>query len=139
MKIEDRFIPQGLTPNYKMVVDPFEHIVDEMQNLASFKSIFAVLLFRIDGKLIESVYEKENQNGILPTLQWIKSIISKVGFELRKNLHRIAYSKRDNHIYFYKIGSSAILACVLNKYANLGLLAIEMDRISQKIENFIEK
>lgn len=112
-------------------------IQDELENLVSFNSIHGALLFRIDGIMIESVYNSKENLSFLPTITWIKSIITKVGSELRSNLYRIAYSRVDEHIYFYKVGEVGILACILNKFANLGLLAIEMDRIAFKIANLI--
>ncbi len=108
-------------------------IQDELENLFSFDTIKGVLLFRIDGILLESYVNFSKNISIFSTMNWIKTIISKVGTELKSNLYRIAYSRRENHVYFYKVGSAAILACVLDKFANLGLLAIEMDRIAFKI------
>ena len=109
------------------------NVQDELKNLYSFETIKGVLLFRIDGLLLESFIDISNNLDLLTTVNWIKTIISKVGSELRSNLYRIAYSRQNEHVYFYKVGSAAILACILDKFANLGLLAIEMDRIAFKI------
>ncbi|OLS19904.1 MAG: hypothetical protein HeimC3_43430 [Candidatus Heimdallarchaeota archaeon LC_3] len=108
-------------------------IQDELENLFSFDTINGVLLFRIDGILLESYVNFSKTFSLLSTVNWIKTIISKVGTELKSNLYRIAYSRQEEHVYFYKVGSAVILACVLDKFANLGLLAIEMDRIAYKI------
>ena len=108
-------------------------IRDELENLYSFETINAVLLFRIDGLLLESFISIAKNYDLLNTINWIKTIISKVGSELKSNLYRIAYSRSKDHVYFYKVGSAAILVCVLDKFANLGLLAMEMDRIAFKI------
>lgn len=110
-----------------------DKIRDELENLYSFETINTVLLFRIDGLLLESFIDITENFDLLNTINWVKTIISKVGSELKSNLYRIAYSRSNEHVYFYKVGSAAILACVLNKFANLGLLAIEMDRIAFKI------
>jgi predicted regulator of Ras-like GTPase activity (Roadblock/LC7/MglB family) len=119
--------------NNKSTSNLIYSIQDELENLFSFETINAVLLFRIDGILLESCIDISKNFELLSTLDWIKTIISKVGSDLKSNLYRIAYSRSNEHVYFYKVGSAAILACVLNKFANLGLLAIEMDRIAFKI------
>ena len=111
---------------------------DELENLTSFESIFCAMVFRIDGILVEASIKPTNEIYLLETIHWIKNIISKVGAELRFQLYRIAYSRETEHIYFYKVGNVAILACILGKMANLGLLAIEMDRIASKIKDIID-
>jgi predicted regulator of Ras-like GTPase activity (Roadblock/LC7/MglB family) len=108
-------------------------IQDELENLFSFETIHAVMLFRIDGVLLESCIDFSKGTNLLSTLTWIKTIISKVGTELKSNLYRIAYSRHNEHVYFYKAGTATILVCILSKFANLGLLAIEMDRIAFRI------
>jgi predicted regulator of Ras-like GTPase activity (Roadblock/LC7/MglB family) len=108
-------------------------IQDELENLFSFETIHAVMLFRIDGVLLESCIDFSKDTNLLSTLTWIKAIISKVGTELKSNLYRIAYSRHHEHVYFYKAGTATILVCILSKFANLGLLAIEMDRIAFRI------
>lgn len=114
-------------------------IDDELQNLTSFELVKGALLFKIDGQLIQSSFRDTNLNSLINVVSWIKNIIFKVSLELRNQLYRIAYSRENEHIYFYKVGSSAILACILDKFANVGLLSIEMDRIAYKISEIVHK
>jgi predicted regulator of Ras-like GTPase activity (Roadblock/LC7/MglB family) len=114
------------------------HITDELKNLHSFNSIRAVLLFRIDGVIIDSIIDSNDNFNLLNSIKWVKTVIAKVGRELRTALYRIAYSRENEHIYFYKVGSAAILTCILDKFANIGLLSIEMDRIANILEKIID-
>ena len=129
MSISKIEIDQKNQVNLKII----SNIQDELENLFSFDTINGVFLFRIDGILLESCIDISKNISFLSTVNWIKTIISKVGTELKSNLYRVAYSRENEHVYFYKVGSASILVCILDKFANLGLLAIEMDRIANKI------
>ena len=138
---ENSFVSLDVLARYPVTDEDviLSKINDEIKNLASFELIKGVFLFKIDGQLVQSSFKDIDVNALVNVVSWIKNIIFKVSLELRNQLYRIAYSRENEHIYFYKVGSSAILACILDKFANVGLLAIEMDRIAYKINELLYK
>ena len=80
---------------------------DEIQHLFNFNDVFAVILFRLDGRVLTSLYNTGLSNAILPVIKWISQIISKTKEELKRGAKSIKYHKNVGEkkaipVYFYK-------------------------------------
>ena len=116
---------------------------DEIQHLFDFDDVFAVLLFRLDGRVLNSLYNTGFSNSVLPVIKWIKNIISKTKEELKRGAKSIKYHKNLDEkkaipVYFYKAGNSSIMVAILNQTANTGLMEIEMSRTAARLGIIID-
>ena len=116
---------------------------DEIQHLFDFEDVFAVILFRLDGRVLTSLYNTGLSNSVLPVIKWIKSIISKTKEELKRGAKSIKYHRNLDEkiaipVYFYKAGNSSIMVAILNQTANTGLMEIEMSRTAARLGLIID-
>jgi predicted regulator of Ras-like GTPase activity (Roadblock/LC7/MglB family) len=121
-----------------------ESIQKEANHLFLFQDVKATILFRLDGRVLTSFYEKETSNSILSVIKWVKKIISKTKDELKHGASSIKYNKRSVQkeslpVYFYRTGNSGILVVVLHSKANTGLMEIEMSRTARRLGIIIDK
>ncbi len=111
---------------------------DEIKHLFDFYDVFAVILFRLDGRVLTSLYNTGFSNSVLPVIKWISRIISKTKEELKRGAKSIKYHKNVGEkiaipVYFYKAGNSSIIVAILNQTANTGLMEIEMSRTAARL------
>jgi hypothetical protein len=116
---------------------------DEIQHLFEFVDVFAVILFRLDGQVLTSLYNTGFSKTILPVIKWINSIISKTKEELKRGAKSIKYHKQLDEknaipVYFYKAGNSSIVVTILNQTANTGFMEIEMSRTATRLGRIID-
>lgn len=116
----------------------------ELEYLIKFDDVRAVILFRLDGQVLESRYSKEISEDLLLVISWVKNIISKTMEELQRGSRSVKYDKEINlrtriPVYFYCAGNSSILVTLLNSKANTGLMEIEMSRTSKRLGWIIDK
>ena len=115
----------------------------EIQHLFDFQDVIAVILFRLDGRVLSSLYNTGLSNSVLPVIKWISSIISKTKEELKHGAksikyHKIIGEKKAIPVYFYKAGNSSIMVAILNQTANTGLMEIEMSRTAARLGIIID-
>ena len=118
-------------------------IRQELEHLTKFVDVHAVMLFRLDGKVLESRYETENSQDLLIVTSWVKNIIMKTMEELKRGSKSVKYDKEISSgktipVYFYRAGNSSILVTFLTSRANLGLMEIEMSRASKRLGQIID-
>ncbi|MCK4849135.1 MAG: hypothetical protein KAT16_08930 [Candidatus Heimdallarchaeota archaeon] len=118
-------------------------IEDEIQHLFDFYDIFAVILFRLDGRVLTSLYNTGFSDSVLPLIKWISNIISKTKEELKRGAKSIKYHKKLDDkkaipVYFYRAGNSSIVVAILNQTANTGLMEIEMSRTAARLGMIID-
>lgn len=118
-------------------------IQEEIVHLFKFGDVLGTLLFRLDGRVITSLYETES-SFILSILKWVNNIISKTKLELRHGAKSIKYDrqlggKESIPVYFYRTGRSSILVTILTSRANTGLMEIEMSRTAKRLGLIIDK
>ena len=116
---------------------------EEIQHLFDFDDVFAVILFRLDGRVLTSLYNIGFSNSLLPVIKWIKDIISKTKEELKRGAKSIKYHKNLDEknaipVYFYKAGNSSIMVAILNQTANTGLMEIEISRTAARLGMIID-
>ena len=135
------------TNELESVVPQFSNAIfatqNEIQHLFDFQDVTAVILFRLDGRVLASKYNLRISNSLLPVIKWINSIISKTKDELKRGAKSIKYHKQLDNInaipvYFYKTGNSSILVSILKETANTGLLEIEMSRTAARLGIIID-
>ncbi len=119
-------------------------IVEELDYLVNFEDVHAVILFRLDGKVLESRYETGTSQDLLIVTSWVKNIISKTTEELRRGSRSVKYEKEISikktiTVYFYRAGNSSILVTFLRARANTGLMEIEMNRTSKRLGLIIDR
>ena len=68
-------------------------INQELEHLTKFVDVHAVMLFRLDGKVLESRYETENSQDLLIVTSWVKNIIMKTMEELKRGSKSVKYDK----------------------------------------------
>ena len=68
-------------------------IGQELEHLAKFADVHAVILFRLDGKVLESCYETEKSQDLLIVTSWVKNIIQKTMEELKRGSRSVKYDK----------------------------------------------
>ena len=117
---------------------------DEIQHLFDLNDVFAAILFRLDGRVLTSLYNTGLSNSILPVIKWISQIILKTKEELKRGAKSIKYHKNVDEkkaipVYFYKAGNSSIIVVILNQTANTGLMEIEMSRTAARLGMVIDK
>ena len=115
----------------------------EIHHLFTFTDVQAVILFRLDGRVLASQYETDSTTDILSVLKWIKDIIFKTKEELKRGARSIKYDKRVRFnttipVFFFSVGKSSILATILTSKANTGLMEIEISRTSKRLELIID-
>ncbi len=116
----------------------------ELTYLADFTDVHAVILFRLDGKVIKSQYRSKASQNLLVVMKWVKNIISKTMEELQAGSRCIKYDKEINRketipVYFYCAGKTSIVVTILTSVANTGLMEIEMSRNARRIGEIIDK
>jgi predicted regulator of Ras-like GTPase activity (Roadblock/LC7/MglB family) len=119
-------------------------IGEEIEHLAKFDDVKAVLLFRVDGRVLESQYKEEISETVLIVVSWVRNIISKTTEELQRGSRSVKYDKEINPkvtipVYFYLAGRSSILVTLLNSKANSGLMEIEMSRTAKRLGWIIDQ
>lgn len=123
-------------------VSPLSAVVasigEEIGHLAEFNDVQAVLLFRVDGRVLESQYQEEASETVLIVVSWVRNIISKTTEELQRGSRSVKYDKEINPkltipVYFYLVGRSSILVTLLDSKANSGLMEIEMSRTAKRL------
>jgi predicted regulator of Ras-like GTPase activity (Roadblock/LC7/MglB family) len=135
--ISDKYTPS------KDLTSVITSISNELEHLARFVDVHAVMLFRLDGKVLESRYETENSQDLLIVTSWVKNIILKTMEELKRGSRSVKYDKeispgKNIPVYFYRAGNSGILVTFLTSRANLGLMEIEMSRSSKRLGKIID-
>ena len=116
----------------------------ELLYLAEFPDVKAVILFRIDGQVLESRYCEGISQFLLIVISWVKNIISKTMEELQRGSKSVKYVKRINKslsipVYFYRAGNTSIIVTILDSRANTGLMEIEMSRSARRLGWIIDK
>lgn len=106
-------------------------IFDDMENLVSYEEIRGAILYRIDGLLVKSIISGKPSYSLLSLTSWIKNTIARVSKQLDKEVSKVSYTKSPFHIFFYRAGTTGIVACILDENSNTGLLQIEIDRVAQ--------
>ena len=71
---------------------------DEIQHLFDFYDVFAVILFRLDGRVLTSLYNTGLSNSVLPVIKWISNIVSKTKEELKRGAKSIKYHKQEQSL-----------------------------------------
>lgn len=135
--ITDKYTPS------KDLTSLITSISQELEHLTKFVDVHAVMLFRLDGKVLESRYETENSQDLLIVTSWVKNIILKTMEELKRGSRSVKYDKQISPgktipVYFYRAGNSSILVTFLTSRANLGLMEIEMSRTSKRLGQIID-
>jgi len=121
--------------NLKQRFQVIEELIDDLVTL---EGIHGVILFRIDGLVLLTHFSVEVNQNLLEITSWINNIVQKVSLELREDIQGISYAKPEYNVFFYKCGDSGILSCIVDSYANHGLLAIEMDKVAFRIKGQLE-
>ncbi len=119
-------------------------IRNELDHLNKFRDIYVVILFRLDGQVLESRYTNEVSRSLLIVTSWVKNIISKTMIELQRGSKSVKYDKEINKketipVYFYRAGYSSILVTFLDSRANTGFMEIEMSRTARRLGWIIDK
>jgi predicted regulator of Ras-like GTPase activity (Roadblock/LC7/MglB family) len=119
-------------------------IDEEMAYLAEFSDVQAVILFRLDGKVLKSQNRKKDSQNLLIVISWVKNIISKTMEELQKGSRSVKYDKEISEkeaipVYFFCAGKTSIVVAILTSVANTGLMEIEMSRSSRRIGWIIDQ
>lgn len=113
-------------------------ILSELTDLNYLDDVEGSVLFRIDGNVIDSVFNDKQSQDLLRTIQWSKSNVEKVSMEMKNNnLQKVTYELNDFYILFFVVNSVTILTTFANQNANLSLLSIEAKRKSQNISQFL--
>ena len=116
----------------------------ELAYLADFTDVQAVILFRLDGKLLKSQYRTKTSQNLLILISWVKNIITKTMEELQEGSRSIKYDKDINKketipVYFYCAGKTSIVVTILTSVANTGLMELEMSRTARRVGEVIDK
>ena len=126
----------------KMDADPlaesFQQICEELENLIAFEGVAAVLLLRIDGLVLQSIWPDEVTSELLPLAHWIRQIIAKVSEELQEHTPHVRYDRPPYTISFFKSGNAGILCGVFYEGANTTLLNIELNRTAEIFQGILE-
>jgi predicted regulator of Ras-like GTPase activity (Roadblock/LC7/MglB family) len=113
-------------------------ISSELTDLNYLEDVEGSVLFRIDGNVIDSVFNDNQSQDLLRTIQWSKSNVEKVSMEMKNNnLQKVTYELNDFYILFFVVNSVTVLTTFANQNANLSLLSIEAKRKSQNISQFL--
>ncbi|UJG42686.1 MAG: hypothetical protein K9W46_09865 [Candidatus Heimdallarchaeum endolithica] len=113
-------------------------VKSELEDLLELEDVEAVVLFRIDGSVIESSFDNNYTSRKIRVLQWCKDNVPRVSQEMRgNNLQKVTYELSDTCILFFAIGKIGILTTLANNTANLSLLAVETKRKASTIENYM--
>ena len=113
-------------------------ISSELTDLTHLEDVEGSVLFRIDGNVIDSVFNDNQSQDLLRTIQWSKSNVEKVSLEMKNNnLRKVTYELNDFYILFFVVNSVIVLTTFANQNANLSLLSIEAKRKSQNISQFL--
>ncbi|MHA2246261.1 MAG: hypothetical protein ACXADY_14950 [Candidatus Hodarchaeales archaeon] len=116
----------------------------ELTYLADFTDVQAVILFRLDGKVLKSQYRAEATQNLLIIISWVKNIITKTMEELQEGSRSIKYDKDISEketipVYFYCAGKTSIVVTILTSIANTGLMELEMNRTAIRVGEIIDK
>ena len=119
-------------------------IKKELIHLNKFRDVQAVVLFRLDGQVLESIYSQESSSNLLIVISWVKNIISKTMVELQRGSRSVKYDKEISTgenipVYFYRAGNSSILVSFLGSLANTGFMEIEMSRTARRLGWIIDQ
>ncbi len=113
-------------------------ISSELKDLNYLDDVEGSVLFRIDGNVIDSVFNDNQSQDLLRTIQWSKSNVEKVSMEMKNNnLQKVTYELNDFYILFFVVNRVTVLTTFANQNANLSLLSIEAKRKSQNISQFL--
>ncbi len=120
------------------LLDAVGAIDKEIKYLADFSDVDAVILFRLDGKVLNAFYSHQRSQRLLVIGSWVKNIISKTMEELRNGSQSVKYDKdigekEPTPVYFYLAGNSSILVTILDPRVNTGLMEIEMSRTARLV------
>ncbi|MHA1396379.1 MAG: hypothetical protein ACTSSF_01460 [Candidatus Heimdallarchaeaceae archaeon] len=114
------------------------NIFSELEDLQNLEDVEAVILFRADGNVIESIFSENNSQERLRTIQWSKANIEKVSLEMRSNnLQKVNYELNNFHVLFFIVNKIIILTIIANQDANLSLLSIESKRKTQILSSIL--
>jgi predicted regulator of Ras-like GTPase activity (Roadblock/LC7/MglB family) len=138
--ISETLDPQSSFSNLSLVIIS---IRKELEYLAKFADIHAVILFRLDGQVLSSYYCNEKSEDLLVVISWVKNIISKTMEELQRGSKSVKYDKEIRPqftvpVFFYRAGYSSILVTLLDSKANSGLMEIEMSRTAKRLGQIID-
>jgi predicted regulator of Ras-like GTPase activity (Roadblock/LC7/MglB family) len=119
-------------------------IEKEIIHLNTFRDVQAVILFRLDGRVLESKYSQVASNNLLIIICWVKNIISKTMVELQRGSKSVKYDREISTgesipVYFYRAGNSSILVTFLGPLANTGFMEIEMSRTAKRLGWIIDQ
>ncbi len=119
-------------------------IKKELIHLNNFRDVQAVVLFRLDGQVLESVYSQKASSSLLIVISWVKNIILKTMVELQRGSRSVKYDKEISTgenipVYFYRAGNSSILVSFLGPLANTGFMEIEMSRTARRLGWIIDQ
>ncbi len=117
----------------------YHEIKDHLLNLTAFVGFEAVLLLRIDGLVIQSLWPDKTNEDLLPLAHWVRRVISKVSKELEEHTPHISYDRPPYIISFFKVGLAGILCGVFLEGANTTLLRIEQNRVAELLQDIFEK
>ncbi|MEE9409783.1 MAG: hypothetical protein V3V41_02535 [Candidatus Heimdallarchaeota archaeon] len=113
-------------------------ISSEIMDLIDLDDVEAVVLFRIDGNVVEASFGSKYSQGLLRTIQWCKANVEKVSLEMKtNNLKKVTYELNDFCVLFFVVNKVTILTTLANQNINLSLLSIEAKRKSQIISSFL--
>ena len=113
-------------------------ISSELNDLIFLEDVEAAILFRIDGNVVESLFNEKYSQELLRTIQWCKANVEKVSLEMRSNnLNKVTYELNDFCVLFFVVNNVTILTTLANQNVNLSLLSIETKRKSQIIANYL--
>ena len=119
-------------------------IDEEIAYMAEFSDVQAIILFRLDGKVLKNRYRTEDSQNLLIVISWVKNIISKTMEELQNGSRSVKYDKEISDleaipVYFFCAGKTSIVVVILTPVANTGLMEIEMSRSSRRIGWIIDR
>lgn len=116
----------------------------ELAHLAEFNDVQAVILFRLDGQVLEARYCNKASQDLLNVISWVKNIITKTMEELQRGSRSVKYDKVINEkesipVFFYCAGRTSIVVTILTPVANTGLMEIEMSRSARRLGWIIDR
>lgn len=113
-------------------------ISSELTDLNYLEDVEGSVLFRIDGNVIDAIFNNNQSQDLLRTIQWSKSNVEKVSMEMKNNnLQKVTYELNDFYVLFFVVNRVTVLTTFANQNANLSLLSIEAKRKSQNISQFL--
>ncbi|MHA1302599.1 MAG: roadblock/LC7 domain-containing protein [Candidatus Heimdallarchaeaceae archaeon] len=113
-------------------------INSELRDLLDLEDVEGVVLFRIDGSVIESAFDDNYTQKILRVLQWCVGNVDKVSVEMKgNNLQKVTYELADSCVLFFAVDRTSILTTLAKRTANLSLLSIEAKRKASLISSYL--